>query len=615
MKYLFLCSREEEETYIENNCICTDTKDIVFATTNYQYYRKNVKKGNKIIFLEPDENTPYEDIWEILNQVNYVINDCQLDNSLVYMSSYHYEDYLPRTLSAMILNLHLVDKIVEEYSVEHFFIVDDKDNWKINEAIFLYAISKNIICTIIDDVTGRKKECLFTLKKSAYDKSSKENKKYKELETEEEKRIELWMRKERKPLHKNRQNLFQVGVLYCDRDCAKQIKWMKQLLKILGKNVVVISFYNSQDNEAFEEYGYTVHCVEDYFDQFLFTNQYNKFKADRERILQAIENNLSITYEGINISYYLYRKLVNYFYREVLEYIYIYNCTYKYFEVNGFKIVSAWGTSNFWQTRICYLNSRNYSTRFFYISRTSAVAWKNYEPWEDIVPIRVYPNGYPAEQRTSNQFKGESYYFFDVLGGIDYYEKKLLSENKYMPKIVKIAFLPSYPLEGRKTFCNYENNCKVIIGELSQCECIINFKNHPGMNQYLDEEIKERYKHIVNFNFIDKFESGDAVIQDSDLVITDGSLVIFDAASYQKPVFIMAAGSDYELIKQHKEGFIICRTPEDLCTQILVIIKDKKYDQRIKEIIEKQNRYLESLFGEYDSNAEQVIAQMIRDKV
>lgn len=184
-----------------------------------------------------------------------------------------------------------------------------------------------------------------------------------------------------------------------------------------------------------------------------------------------------------------------------------------------------------------------------------------------------------------------------------------------MPKIVKIAFLPSYPLEGRKTFCNYENNCKVIIGELSQCECIINFKNHPGMNQYLDEEIKERYKHIVNFNFIDKFESGDAVIQDSDLVITDGSLVIFDAASYQKPVFIMAAGSDYELIKQHKEGFIICRTPEDLCTQILDIIKDKKYDQRIKEIIEKQNRYLESLFGEYDSNAEQVIAQMIRDKV
>lgn len=610
MKKLFLCSKEKEEVYIENNC--KDVTDIMFATTDYQYYMKKTISGEKVIFLELDENTPYEEIWKIIDEVNHVLNACQLNNSLLYRCSYHYEHYIPRTLSTIILNLRLIDKTVKAYSIEHFFIIDNKENWKINEAIFLYALSKNIRCTIIDEVTGREKDCLFTLKESKYDKNAPHNRWHWELEMQEEKKIDLWMQQKRKSLLKNEHEQYLVGVLYCGKDCIKQVNWMKQLLNILNKDTVVISFYDSQDNRAFEECGYTVHCLEDYFDKVLFMRRYNGFKADRDTMLNAIEDNLFVEYQGINLSFYIKKKLANYFYREVSDYIYMYHCTYQYFVVNGFKRIGAWGTSNFWQTRACYINSRKYNTQFFYISRMNAVAWRNYEPWENIISIRIYPVGYPTEQGISNHFQGDVHYFFDVLGGRDYYEKKLLSQSSNISHVSKIAFLPSYPLEGRKTFGNYENNCKVIIGELSRYECDIYFKNHPGMDQYLDDTIKERYKCVHNLHIIDKFESGDSVIQNSDLVITDGSLVIFDAASYQKPVFVMAAGLDYELIKQHQEGFIICRTPEELCSKILKIIQDKRnYVVHIKEIVGKQNNYLERLYGKYDLNARQTICQMI----
>lgn len=614
MKKLFLCSKEIEEAYIDSNCI--DVKDILLATTNYQYYMQKIKSGKEIIFLEPEGNIPYEDIWEIIDKINNVISDCRLDNSLIYMLSYHFEHYMPKTLSTLILNLRLLDKVVSEYSVGHFYIIDNKDSWKINEAIFLYALSKDIECTIIDDVTGRVKDCLFTLQESVYGKSCIKNNKYEELELREEKQIDSWVQQERKQINENGQQQYYMGVLYCAKDCVRMVKWTKQLLKILDENAVVISFYQSQDNEIFKNCGYTVHCIEDYFDQSSFLNQFSTFKEDRDMILRAAEENLSVKYKDINLSHYLYLKLTNYFFREVPEYIYMYNCTYRYFAVHHFETIRAWGISNFWQTRVCYFNTRNYGTQFFCISRTIVLAWKNHEPWEDIISIRVYPNGYPSEQMISNKYKGEVYYTFDVLEGINYYEKMLPSRGRYSIKNIKIAFLPSYPFEGVSTFRNYENKCNVIIEKISQCKCTINFKNHPVTYQYLDDEIRERYGDISNLHFVDKSESGDIVIQDSDLVITDGSTVVFDAASYQKPVFIIAAGSDYELIEQHKEGFIICTTPEELCAKIISIIEDKNnYEKRVGEIIEKQNRYLKSLYGEYDSDAGREICKMIRDKV
>ena len=614
MKRLFLCSNKDEEKFLDNNSI--GIEDVIFATTNYEYYVEKSKDYNEILFLEQDDSIPYKTIWEIINQINNVIKDCQLDNSLFYMLSYHYEHYMPKILMTMILNLRLLDKLVNEYFIEHFLIVDDKSSWKINEAIFLYAIAKNINYTIIDESTGKEKDCLFTLRESIYDKNSTENKCYEELEIQEERKINLWIQKENKLMIPNPKDVHQMGALYCGNDSLKHVRWEKQLLKILGEDTVVISFYKSDDNKIFENCGYKVYCLEEYFDKYTFINLYNNYRKDRKRLLDAIEHNLSIEYLGINLSHYIHRKAVNYFYREILQYIYLYSCAEHFFLKKCFGVISSWGTSNFLETRICYLNTREYNTQFFYISRTSVVAWENYEPWEDIVSLRIFPKGCLPAQMTSKRFRGEIYYSFDVLGGSDYYGKKLCSENKHMPTTVRIAFLPSYPFEGVKTFRNYENNCKVIIEELLKSGCIINFKNHPGICQYLDDQMRKRYSPIHNLHFIDRFQSGDAVIQDSDIVITDASLVIFDAASYQKPVFIMAAGAGYELIKQHKEGFLICATPQELCAKISRIIEDKeKYEERTKAIIEKQNYYLERLYGKCDTNAEKAIYKIIREKI
>lgn len=63
-------------------------------------------------------------------------------------------------------------------------------------------------------------------------------------------------------------------------------------------------------------------------------------------------------------------------------------------------------------------------------------------------------------------------------------------------------------------------------------------------------------------------------------------------------MFCIVGCQDYELCKQHEEGFFMYRDVTDMCNELVALIgKGKQLEQRLNEMLERQNAYIKKIVG------------------
>lgn len=263
-----------------NRCLlCCDSKrdlfklkntgiyNYVVATNNYQFY-KNIREKEKVsIFLESDETSPYKETWEILDQINSIIDSSgKYEYAGLYRFPYIIESGFPSKIAQMIINLNLIHKIVKKFGVNEIYLYDNKDNWIINESLYFYARSRNMSCHILDGESKIEKSNLKTLETLNLSTESFE---YSRLGQEEKKKLNYYLSKKTKKYTKTI-NKYGIGVLYCcPQPYNKHVEWTTKRIKAIADDVKVICYYDNDDIKKFENKGFETYCLEDFFRKIL----------------------------------------------------------------------------------------------------------------------------------------------------------------------------------------------------------------------------------------------------------------------------------------------------------------------------------------------------------
>ena len=328
MADLLLCSNAEQLKNLKNKC----SRQYVIATLKYAFYAECNKAEEPVVYMEPDEISDCNVIWDVINKINDVINGCDVEKKYLYRISYHIEGGVPSAIDRMLQNIRLIRRVVCHHNIEKIFVVDDKENWMINEALFLFAQSERMNCQILDENGEKEQPYLFTLRRSRYNSNVKETKFDTQVHCRE---LEQYLNQGNK---KNVQDAVvkevEIGFLYAARNNGKHFKWMQDDIRLYADrfSVEIISFYHSEDNERFRKNGVSVECLEDYFSKDLFEKNYRVYLEDCTYIADKLNQNLSVTLEGVDLSEYLKRKIINYLERECFSKLYIDACSDIFFQ-------------------------------------------------------------------------------------------------------------------------------------------------------------------------------------------------------------------------------------------------------------------------------------------
>lgn len=558
--------------------ICSS--DYIIATSDYRFFKEIKDCKKQIVFLEANESNPYEKVWKILDQINEIVDLCaEEEYSYLFHITYGIEGGFPSRIAQMIINLDLICKVVREYEIDEIYLYDKKENWIINESIFLYAESRGIACHIMNN--DGSETTLKTLKSMGRIEADIDN-----FLTEERQKIESIIEGKKEKIQNSGIRSEEVGVLYCCKvPYNKHVEWTLKRTEAIGGRVKVICFYDTEDVVKFRNAGLPVDCMEDYFGRAEFMEECREAKHRREAILNALQRRLHVSYLQMDLSAYFILKLRNHYYRELSSRVYVNVCAKNYFERNRFQYINIWVNTGFWETLLCYANTRKNGAKLFSIDSISFIRFMLKQPYQNMLSAVFLPNKETFEIAYTESFTGKTCFIPDYVW-----------KNKNVFKAdgikTKIGFLPTGVVQGFTTFYFYYNVLFPLIKKLLD-NYEVHFKYHPGLNDCWEEDVKREYGDRDNFKFYNQWEFINNVMDRCDFIITDISSVALDAAAAGKAVFCIVDEQGYDLISQHR-GFSIYRNTEDM-------IKDMDYvlhnGEAFQKMIERQNEYLTKLTG------------------
>lgn len=586
-KSLLCCDTYDELLKVKTLCKTA----YVVATNRYDFYKRERERKEHIVFLESNETNPYEKVWNILDQIHEVIDhndENEAKAKRLFHFSYHLEGGFPTKIAQMIINLNLISGIVGKYNINEIYLFDNKDNWIINESIYLYSRSQGIECHILDrNMQGEKiyLKTLETMEKKADIEGT-------DIFLKEKEKVNNIMARSIRPFKRNAIVREDIGLLYCcSRPYNKHVDWCLRRIAAIGHKTRIICYYDTEDVQKFRDKGIQTDCLEDYFSTDDFGVSYSKLIVERDDILEALNRNLNVVYKGIDLSEYLLVKIRNYYYRELIDHLYMDVCAKNYFKYHHFSYIHIWGNTEFWETWICYDNTRDYDSKLFKIDNSNFISFKTKQPYQYMLSAEFTPNIQRFQDELSAAYLGKIYPIRDVFWGDI---SCSLDNSEIQNEKLRIGFLPTGVLGGFTTYHFYYGTLMKLIDRLLEEKYEVVFKNHPHMSECWEEDIRYRYKDNEKFIFLDPCERISRVLESCDAIITDISSSAFDAAVAQKPVFCIVDDQGYDMIKQHEQGFSIYQCMENLLKDLESISQNNEI---YKAILDKQNTYMEEITG------------------
>ncbi len=593
---LIICSNMIQLENLKNRC----SPQYLAATSKYSFYAVCKKAGVPVIYLEPEERSDFDAVVSIIDRIMGVIDDCDVQNRYLYRVSYHVEGGFPSIIDMLLQNIRLLKRVTRKYNINKMYLCDDKENWQVNEAAFILAQSAHLQCQIADEYGRTEREVLFTLRRSSYNRNVRKS----EFDPREHAKDRIQYLQQKSSIREyDRIEEKEIGFLYAAVNNGKHFQWTLDELQMFADRfqVEVISFYRSEDNERFRGSHVSVVCLEDYFDRALFAENYEIYLRDSRCIADKLNESLEYVYDGIDLSAYLKRKVINYIERVCFQKLYIDTCSSVFFKTHKYKIIRAWGDTNFWQSNVIYANTRQHDTKLLRKETLEIFRTKIYEPYSNEILLRMWCDKEAYNYWTLKNFSGRIYYLFDY--NWTNFVKGISASKLFLTEQVHILFAPSSPLIGYSTVKSFFETCMTVLGRLPSEQCIVTFKNHPNIEKEIQSEIETRYISSEYIQYIDKMSGIWSEIQSCDIVITTASTVMFDAVKAGKPVFCIASCQDYELIRHHEGAIKIYRDVNECCDYILELLGNRqKMELELQKLVHKQNEYLKALVGEIPEN-------------
>lgn len=595
MSDLLICSNMKQLKNLKKMCGYSYT----VGTSKYSFFSECKINGEPVIYLELAELSNSDRIWEIVDKVMQIIESCGIENSYLYRVSYHAEGGFATTIDVLLQNIKLFKRVTGEYGIESVYFADDKENWIINETFFICLHSMGMKCRIFDAECEKEQNVLFTLRRSKYNPVVVRS----EFNPQEhDGTLRYYRGRESKSIGDGKAKETEVGFLYASREDGKQVQWSIDDVRLYKDrfSVGIISLYRNGDNETFRKNNIEVECLEDYFNRELFEENYRIYIKDSRRIADELQG-LKVTFEGVDLSEYLIRKVISYIEKTCLTKLYIDTCSKAFFRYHNYKIIKSWGDTNFWENNVMYANSRNDNTKFFRRDVLRLYQTREYEPYANEIAVRLMEDKEVYRMSILRNFIGKIYYLpgycmEDFINGISDIDISISGQ-------IKVLFAPSRPLAGFSTVKGFFDTCTNILERLPSEQCKVYFKNHPGIDEAMRIEIEGKYELNENIECIDNRRGIWPELEKCDIVITSPSTVVFDAIQAGKPVFCIAISQNYELICHHEGGINIYRDVNKCCDELLEMFKDRdKLKATLESIANRQNDYLKGLAGKMPEN-------------
>lgn len=595
MKRLIVCStlEEYERIPIEKN-----SNDMIIAGNRalYEYFDK---KGMDVRIFEDVEKKKTKIIWNIIEYINQYVKD-NLSDSFLYEISYHIEGGVSLSIANYISILNDINKL---YCLEGFtqiIVIDNVENWKYNEVLYVFAKEKEIEYLIFDDISFEKKEYLYTLRNTKYAADYMVRRERELLVLQE-----AILNKYRSVNKQTTDEECKMAFLYAAYNDKKHLSWfLARMNPFRTISPTAICLYRCEDGNEIERMGFRVEYLQDYFDKESFRVEFNKYVEDRKKLLICLENKMEVIYEDVDITELVLKVLYRYFYQVAVEIACMNNCAKKYFRTKHYKIIYAWGNSNFWENRICYINTQKDNTKYMVMNSNTPFYEKIYEPYGDIIPIRLFPSNEVENEIIFKEYKRKSYYTFDLYYAEKFYKSIYKNIQKKEERIL-LALSGAFP--GIYSTSYYVDMCMKIISDLKIYGKDIILKNHPETDPYVEKVLKNKYGDCNYVQLINKNEQIEEILKKSEIVITDVSTVIFDAITNNSIVICAVfLEHEYEMIKHLQDGVLICKNLQELNNTIKTILCDISYKDKVRE---RQKKFFEKLFGRYSSqNITEVVA-------
>lgn len=601
-RYLFCCDSNEEWMRLEQR----GKADYIIATNDYSFFKKIREQEKNVIFLESNESNPYETIWEILDQIHKVVDDGRVIDKFLrlFHLSYHVEGGFPTKVAQMIINLNLISKIVQDNDIQEIYLYDNTHNWIINESIYLYAKSHGLKCHVLDPFSREEKSCLKTLvdmERAAVNFSDE-----KLIREEAEKMRCLSEAAEKRSKKKAVHEKEEVGILYCpDFLYRKHVNWLLHRIDVIGHDTTVICFYDTEAVSEFRQKGFKADCLEEYFDKEEFANAFETLKSERTEILKRLAGQLQVSYRGTDLSAWLLIKVRNHYYRELLKYLYMEVCAGNYFKQHEFSFIHAWGNSEFWQTWVCYDNTRAAGSKLFKIDDVGFISPKNRTVFPNMLSAIFAPDKEQFYKSCGNE---RSEKFFPIRDPFKS-GKSAVVDNTWTDSKKRIGIFPTGVIKGFSTYYFYYGTWMPLIDMLLDSNYEVVFKNHPARRECWEEDMEAKYKENEQVTILPANAGIEKTLERCDIVITDTSCAAFDAALAQRAVFCIVDSQGYDLIKQHTPGFSIYQSTEELLKEIKRISED---EAMYKNVLDKQNAYMEKITGTTSCDSEESVYALLQ---
>lgn len=575
--------------------------------------KEYVCDGSKIEFIPfwSDKEIFSEDTWYIIDAINERIESIKLKNSsYLYKGNYLIEGGLAGAIADLLYSIDIFQSIIFDRKID---VVYCDRNCEIADirALQAVALSKDIKFCYLSGGIGNVSELKRWFFKS-YPCGIGSIISFKIILDSLINTVKI----SRKNLKDKKENQYDLAIILVS-NANKHINWLLNSLKNFTEDLKYCIFCMNADKakEKLKECGKEAKSVEANFRMKYFWQSIFTYIKDARLISKAINNDVSFSFQNIDIKNIIVSLYIRSLREEKLFNVIYEKIILDFLKLNRAYLLTGDGDTNFISNQIFYYVSKELgAVTKFYKDNTGIgiinVEGRVFEPYAHIMEIRFFTKESTyLKALLANGWNGKIFYLPDLVY-MESYKKYKNIVRKFNDK-VNILWAPSYPFKGHYSMQSFLLDNEFVIKECKDKDVELYIKYHPNQDEFFTNEFKEQSRNINNIHFVNKQDTIEDFIENSDIVITTPSTVIMDAALKKKLVICLVDVYSYHLIEHMESGFILAKREQLAFDEYIKIAMEKSnLNNRYEYYLKRQEDYINK-FYESDTNINEILFNII----
>lgn len=385
----------------------------------------------------------------------------------------------------------------------------------------------------------------------------------------------------------------------------KNYNWTIGYLRELEKAGISFQLIgiNGEIADKWEKWGVPADSPLKYIDKSAVRRGYCEYKKQKTRVKRVFNREAKGILDGILNAEHLRMILKSHFDYGVFNAVVMDIGADIFFKYHSYRMIDYSVNTNYISAKVCYFNVKKYNqtTKFKSSSGGLSILPKEntYEPYDFISDFSF------VLEKKEQKSTGRKYILKNTTYTDEFYNNKLVKKN--LKEGLQVLWAPSYPALGVTHYSSFEKTGMSILEFFSEKTGKLLVKFHPNQMEQEIRRYYQKYGECANIKFCKNNENIRSVMDMADIVVTNCSLSIIDAAVKKKAVICVVDKTEYELVKQHKEGIIIVTDTGELVQILRKLCDNNEFrKQWIVSCVKKQNQYFEKYIAKQDTREEAI---------